>query len=66
MLLRPNKVETVVFGCQCTGHEIMQGDDLILKNCSVSLPIDAASQFLYKPAILSFEREKRRLLSGES
>ena len=61
MLLRPNKVETVVFGCQYTGHEIMQGGDLILKNCSVSLPTDAASQFLYK---LTFHSKGRNAVSS--
>ena len=56
MQMRPYKAQTVVFGCQCTVHEIVQEDDL-MSNFRVSLSqcrrIPVSSQ-----TNLSFEREK--------
>ena len=37
MLLRPNKAETVVFGCQSPGYKIVRSDDS-KQNFSVWLP----------------------------
>ena len=57
MVLRPNKAETVVFGCQRSGHKIVWSD-YVMQNVGVS--------FSYRCGItvslennLSFEREKR-------
>ena len=36
-LLRPNKAETVCFGCQCPGYKIVRSDDL-KQNFIVWLP----------------------------
>ena len=58
VLIRPYKAETVIFGCQCPGHEIVQEDDLILV---FLFPNDTASQFLYK---LSFHSKGRNAFSS--
>ena len=56
ILLRPNKAETVVFGCQYPGHEIVWSD-YVMQNVSISFPhrrgITVSSE-----TNLSFEREK--------
>ena len=57
MLLRPNKAETVVFGCHRPGHKIVWSD-YVMQNVGVSFSTDAASQFLWK-ITFQFEMEKR-------
>ena len=36
LLLKPNKAETLVFGCQCSDHKIERSDE-VMKKISVSL-----------------------------
>ena len=62
MLLRPNKAQIVVFGCQCPVHKIVRSDYL-MQNFSGSLPHERGITFFSETNLL-FEREKRRLLSG--
>ena len=56
VLLRLDKAETVVFGCQCPGHKIMRSDHS-MQNFSVSFSHQRGTTVSLETN-LSFERKK--------
>lgn len=56
VVLRLDKVETIVFGCQCPGHKIVRSDYL-MQNFSVSSSLQRSFTVSLETNF-SFEREK--------